>query len=112
MPRTASSHSIGFHKTWGSLASTLVLTAAIVMAPLSVVLYATAQPAGAVPALCGSTISHNLTLTSNLNCSGYDGNALTIINSGVTINLNGYTLTGGGGAADHTGVYADGNYTN
>ncbi len=52
-----------------------------------------ASPASAAPA-CGSSITTNTTLTSDLNCSGGEG--LTIEADGVTLDLGGHTITGGG----------------
>jgi len=57
-------------------------------------------PAWAGPVSCGSTITANTTLTANLVCAG-DG--LIIGADGITLNLNGHTITGtagGNGVAD------------
>jgi copper-binding protein NosD len=55
---------------------------------------------------CGDTIHHSITLQHNLDCSSYNGDALTIDKDGVTINLNGHKITGAGGAAGHNGIYS------
>ncbi len=56
---------------------------------------------------CGDTIHHDVTLHHNLNCSGDNADALTIDRDGVTLNLNGHTITGPGGAAGtYSGVYS------
>ncbi|MDQ3961052.1 MAG: right-handed parallel beta-helix repeat-containing protein [Thermoproteota archaeon] len=56
-------------------------------------------------ASCGQVITQDVTLTSDLNCDSGDG--LIVGASGITINLNGYSITGpnGGGqeAANPTG---------
>ena len=59
---------------------------------------ATLFPAGALAAQpdCGDTLKHDVKLTADLDCSGYNGNGLTIGKDGVTVDLNGHTLTGPG----------------
>jgi len=41
---------------------------------------------------CGTTITSNLTLTSDLDCSGFAGPAITIAADNVTLDLNGHTI--------------------
>ncbi len=65
--------------------------AGILMVP--VVGLVSASPAHAVVPPCGSTITQNTTLTSDMTCPG-DG--LFIGASNVTLNLNGHTITGPG----------------
>ncbi len=55
---------------------------------------------------CGSTVTSNVTLASDLNCSAGGTNGLTVGANGVTINLNGHTITGGGGPDGYAGVDA------
>lgn len=70
----------------------LALALSMVLAPLSVVLFA--QPASAGVPTCGMTLTASLTLTGPLNCSTYtSGPDLIIGASGITVNLNGKTLT-------------------
>lgn len=49
--------------------------------------------------LCGQTLTHNVTLHADLDCSGSNTSGLIVGANGLTINLNGFTLTGPGGAA-------------
>ncbi|HEX5448486.1 MAG TPA: right-handed parallel beta-helix repeat-containing protein [Gaiellaceae bacterium] len=51
-----------------------------------------------VPA-CNSVVSQNTTLTGDMSCSGTLANALTIGAPGITLNLNGHTITGNGSYA-------------
>ena len=52
--------------------------------------------AGAAQPNCGDTLNNDVKLNADLDCSGYGGNALTVGKNGVTIDLNGHTLTGPG----------------
>jgi hypothetical protein len=52
---------------------------------------ALAAPAAAQPT-CGQTITQDTTLTADLNCSSYDGYALTIGAPGITVDLGGHEL--------------------
>ncbi|VVB81017.1 Right handed beta helix region [uncultured archaeon] len=47
-----------------------------------------------VPLQCGDTITSDVTLTDDLDCSGSGQNALTIGASGITINCDGYSIVG------------------
>jgi parallel beta-helix repeat protein len=51
--------------------------------------------AAANPA-CGATVTHNVTLTSDMDCSASATNGINVGKPGITINLNGHTLTGPG----------------
>src|ERR671931_2473486 len=50
---------------------------------------------------CGQVVSGNVTLTSNLNCSG-DG--LIVGNDDTLINMNGYTIDGPGRGSSKVGI--------
>jgi parallel beta-helix repeat protein len=56
---------------------------------------------------CGDILTVSTTLTADLDCSGYDGTALTLGAKGITLDLNGHTLTGYTGDDTNYGVYAD-----
>jgi parallel beta-helix repeat protein len=73
------------------------------------VLFAVGSAAGAPKVFvgCGSTVYSSVTLTADLNCSG-GGDGLEIGASGITINLNGHTITGAGGGDGSYGIYNDG----
>lgn len=58
---------------------------------------------------CGTTITSNVTLTSDMDCSGYGGTAITIGASNVTLDLNGYQITA---SAGNLGVYITGGFSN
>ena len=49
--------------------------------------------AAANPA-CGATVKHNVTLTGDMDCSASASSGIVIGKAGITINLNGHTLTG------------------
>jgi parallel beta-helix repeat protein len=57
-------------------------------------------------ASCGQVVTQDVTLTSNLNCDSGDG--LIVGASGITINLNGYSITGpqGGGQEEEAAAAA------
>ncbi len=66
---------------------------------------------GAVPSVvlaaqpsCGDTLLVNTTLTANLDCSGYNGTALTMGAPDIVLNLNGKTITGPAGDEGWVGV--------
>ncbi len=63
--------------------------------------------AGGQPS-CGDTLFTNTTLTANLNCSGYFGDALEMGAHGVDLNLNGKTITGPAGDEGYDGVDTNG----
>jgi parallel beta-helix repeat protein len=54
---------------------------------------------------CGATITGSVTLAANTDCSGTAATSITIGADGVTINLNGHTLTGN---ASNDCIYSDG----
>jgi parallel beta-helix repeat protein len=68
----------------------IYLLAAAAAVTAAMVLPATASAAN--PS-CGSTIGTNLTLTGDMDCSASNTDALKVGAAGITINLNGYTLT-------------------
>ncbi|MEP7378586.1 MAG: NosD domain-containing protein [Chloroflexota bacterium] len=57
---------------------------------------------------CGDTLMANTTLTADLDCSGYGGDALTFGKKGITLNLGGYTIWGPVGGDGQNGI--DTNY--
>ena len=57
---------------------------------------------------CGDTLTANTTLTADLDCSAYNGNALTMGHNRIVLNLNGHTIWGFVGADSDYGVYTDG----
>ena len=60
--------------------------------------------AGAAVPACGTNLTHSVTLTGDMTCTTSDG--LDVGKSGITINLNGHTITGPSGSYD--GVYDSG----
>lgn len=56
---------------------------------------------------CGTTIMTNVTLTSDMDCSAYDGDAIIFGKKNLTLNLNGYTLWGLVGDDNDNGVYTN-----
>ena len=60
--------------------------------------------AGANPT-CGSTVTHSVTLTADMSCPASSG--VLVGKSGITINLNGHTITGPTSGTNY-GVYDDG----
>ena len=73
----------------------VTVVAALLLAPLATVLALPAVPASAASPSCDTTVTTNVKLTSDLNCSGEMG--LTIGKKNITINLNGHTISGGTG---------------
>lgn len=69
----------------------------------------TAAPALAAPAApaCGTTLTTNLVLHADMNCSRQSGAALIIGAANITIDLHGFTITGPTGNINSTGI-ADG----
>ena len=49
--------------------------------------------AGAVVPACGATVTHNVTLTGNMDCSSSTIMGINVGESGITINLNGHTIS-------------------
>lgn len=64
------------------------------------------QPNGGI-ASCGQVVTQDVTLTSDLNCSNGDG--LIVGASGITINLNGYTISSGSEAGSQDMTTDSGN---
>jgi parallel beta-helix repeat protein len=76
----------------------------IVAAGAALAMSSPAASAGS-PIKCGSVITQNTTLTSDIGpCSG---NGLVVAASAVTLNLGGYTVTGRNGSAETSGVLMD-----
>ncbi|MGE5134186.1 MAG: right-handed parallel beta-helix repeat-containing protein [Gemmatimonadota bacterium] len=66
---------------------------------------AAAGPAGASTLSCGDTITSDVTLHQNLDCSAYtSGPALIIGAPGVQVDLHGHQILGPGAAADTPGI--------
>ena len=66
---------------------------------------AAAGPAGASTVSCGDTITSNVTLHHDLDCSAYtSGPGLIIGAPGVTVNLDGHQILGPGASADTPGI--------
>ena len=59
---------------------------------------------------CGDTLTVNTTLTADLDCSLSTGTALTLGANGITLNLNGHTITGPAGDDSYYGVYTTNNH--
>ena len=84
-----------------SLAGSCILAAGAVIALPAAV--------SAASLYCGSTIKTSITLAGDLNCTNQSsGNALTIGAAGVTVNLNGYKITGPGASSSTGGIADDG----
>lgn len=67
---------------------------------------ATAKTAAAPS--CGDTILTSITLTANLDCSAGGTNGLNVGANGIVIDLNGHSITGGGGGNGYAGIYNPG----
>ena len=81
------------------------VVAALLLAPLATVLALPAGPASATSPSCDTTVTTNVKLTADLNCTNEMG--LTIGKKNITINLNGHTISGGTGGDGFEGIYAD-----
>ena len=79
--------------------SGLVALGMLAMVPAAVF---AAQPS------CGDTLTANTTLTADLDCSGYAGDALVFGKGGITLNLNGHTIWGPAAQDNYDGVETDG----
>jgi len=62
----------------------------------------------AAPLTCGTTLTTSRTLSADLDCSGYSGNALTMGANGLVLNLNGHKIWGPTGDEGDYGVDTDG----
>jgi hypothetical protein len=78
--------------------------AAVAIGVLTVGMSAQGSPAHLTTLTCGSTLTQSTTLAANLDCSAYSGTAITLGAAGVTLNLNGHSITADGG---HECVYGD-----
>jgi hypothetical protein len=69
-----------------------------------------AQARAEVAALsCGTTITHSVTLTRNINCATSSAqSAITIGAAGITVNLNGHKITGPGDIKGTVGILDNG----
>lgn len=74
----------------GLIGRSVLLAMALGGAAIAVPSVAAANP------VCGATVNHNVTLTSDMDCFGSSTNGINIGKPGITINLNGHTLTGPG----------------
>lgn len=71
---------------------------------LSLVLLSSIYSHSSIALSCGDAVTSNVTLTADLNCtSGY--RALEVFANNITINLNGFTLSG---SSDLAGIYVSG----
>jgi len=69
---------------------------------------ATAAPASAATIACGTTITTNVTLSANIDCTAdTTDNALIIGAAGITVDLNGYSILGPGYSAGTVGIADD-----
>jgi len=55
---------------------------------------------------CGDVLVASRTLSGDLDCSAYAGDALILGKKGITLNLNGYTIWGPAGDDSYDGVYS------
>jgi hypothetical protein len=83
----------------------LLLAAALALAALLVIGQAGAKSTAVA---CGDTLTSNTSLSSDLDCSGYAGDALTIGKNGIKLDLKGHTITGFAGADSYNGVNTNG----
>lgn len=65
-------------------------------------------PSASASPTCGQTVLHDLKLHADLDCSGFNGEGLIVGRGGITIDLNGFTLTGQGGSSGHVGIDNEG----
>src|SRR5437870_4625382 len=79
----------------GHMALKFARLVALVAVPFTVSFTVTITPAdgGAVDPACHTVLSGDTELSSDLDCSGVDGDPLTIGVDGITLRLNGWTLT-------------------
>ena len=69
---------------------------------------ALAAPAGASALSCGATVHKNVTLKSNLDCSSGGSGGLIVGRDGITVDLNGHSITGAGGLDGYEGIENEG----
>lgn len=77
------------------------------VAAAALLLVGSASAKSNVTVFCGMTVTSNLKLTHNLDCSGVSGHALMIGADNVSINLAGHTITGDENSND-AGIFDDG----
>jgi hypothetical protein len=78
--------------------------AAVAIGVFMIVSTAQGQPAHLTTLTCGATLTQSTTLAANLDCSAYSGTAVSIGADGVTLNLNGHSITANG---SNECVYSD-----
>jgi|1186.fasta_scaffold79388_1 parallel beta-helix repeat protein len=88
-------------KTRSKLLAPLAALAALALG-LPAAASATTAPA------CGDTVTHDLTLKADLDCSAGGTGGLLVGRDGITIDLNGHTIIGAGGADGYEGIENDG----
>src|SRR3954469_9103517 len=76
----------------------------LVLGTLAVTLFAAPGSAQAAVS-CGDLVDHNITLHQDLDCSGSGTDGLIVGHDGITIDLNGHTITGPGNAKN--GIYSE-----
>jgi hypothetical protein len=92
--QAATARRIDRRRSWKvpALVLALALGTALAVAPVGV------GVVGAAPVVsCGETITSGITLRANLTCGTFDGDALVIGGSNITVNLGGHTITGRSG---------------
>ncbi len=81
------------------------------MASTAVAAVAFAPAARAADPGCGDELHHDVKLHHNVDCSASNSDALIIGKNGLTVDLNGHTITGpGGGAGSYYGIDDGGGY--
>lgn len=71
---------------------------------VAVVALVVAVPSVAANPACGATVTHNVTLTADMNCSASNTPGIVVGKQGLTIDLNGHTLTGPGSTQHYAGI--------
>jgi parallel beta-helix repeat protein len=67
-----------------------------------------AAPAAAQALTCGDTVTNSIKLKADLDCSAEQSGGLLVGASGITIDLNGHSIIGSGGADQYEGIENDG----
>ncbi len=70
-------------------------------------IYSSVHLLGVGSVACGDVITDDVTLTSDLDCSGYDGDAITIQGNNVNLDCDGHSIIGSGDESGYTGVHVD-----
>src|SRR4051812_47901775 len=101
MPRSPSTHrSQGRPETHMKRSKRIAVVASAAVAAA----VAFSVPASAQALTCGQTVTKNVKLTEDLDCSAGGTNGLEVGKSGVTIDLNGHSIIGAGGDDGFEGV--------